>query len=68
MALITPGERLWLTTDGRLVADGDPDAAVLFCTEHDQVDAGEVEALGWKQRKAPARTKERRPAGDKAGG
>lgn len=67
MPMITPGERLWLTADkDRVVPDGDPDAATLYCTETDEVDADEAQRLGLKQRKATAETKETRPTADKA--
>lgn len=58
--LTAPGERLWLTSGkDRLVPDGDPDAAILYCTEHDEVDEGEYQALtGVKQRKTRGSTKE----------
>ena len=67
MPMITPGERLWLTADkDRVVPDGDPDAATLYCTETDEVDSDEAQHLGWKQRKAPAETKEVQATADKA--
>jgi hypothetical protein len=64
--LIKPGRRLWLTADrGRVVEDGDPDAAFLWCGgPDDEVLADEAEGFGFKETK-PAADKERRPAGTK---
>ena len=43
---VKPGARLWLTKDGsRLVNDGDPECAVLYCTEGKWVPKAEFDAL-----------------------
>lgn len=51
---IVVNERLWLTRDGaRLVPDGHPDAALLFCTPGRPVDKAEFERLGRDFKEAP---------------
>lgn len=59
-------KRIWLTNDGRLVADGDPDAAILAYGEGDEIAAEDEDKLpgGSKARKAPA-DKARKAAEDK---
>lgn len=42
---ITVNERLYRTRDGRLVLEGHPDAAFLFCAPGTEVDAAEFERL-----------------------
>lgn len=46
MSKTTPGKRLYLTADkDRLVEEGDPKAAFLYCTDTAQVPAAELERL-----------------------
>ena len=33
-------ERLWLTADGTVVVEGDPDARFLLCTEGEEIPEG----------------------------
>lgn len=48
MSKITVDRRLWLTTDGDLVEDGDPDAAFLWAGANTEVDRAEAERLGYE--------------------
>ena len=44
-----PGRRLWLTADkSRLVEEGDPDAATLFCGPRDGISEADAERFGIK--------------------
>lgn len=52
-ALVTPGERLYLTGDKKtLVRDGDTRAAFLYCTEDQEVSRSEYEKLKLARKKA----------------
>lgn len=42
---VRPGRRLWLTRDGRLVEDGDPEAYSLYCTATGEVPTAEYNRL-----------------------
>ena len=42
---VTVSERLWRTEDGRLVGDGHPDAAFLFCSPGREVSKAEFESF-----------------------
>lgn len=44
-ARVTPGRRLWLTVDGKLVEDGDPRAYRLYAHPHHRVPKAEYEKL-----------------------
>lgn len=47
MTWVTATQRLWVTADGdRLVEDGDPDAAVLFCIPGRQIQLADAERYG----------------------
>ncbi len=61
------GQRVYRTQDGRHVAEGDPDAAFLAYTEHDELPADVLEQLAGPKEKAapPASNKMRRPAANK---
>lgn len=64
-ARVTPGKRLYLTKDrSRLVEQGDPDAAVLYCSEFSKVPADEFAALMPKPK--PAAKPKKRAAKKKA--
>lgn len=58
-------QKIWRTTDGRLVRDGDVDAAVLFATPGDPIPLASAQRLGLAPLPEPAR-KQRRPAQNKA--
>lgn len=65
-------ERLYKTTDGRVVKDGDPDAAFVFLTPGKHIPRKEAEALGLvtkpepKQAAKPAANKQASKARDKS--
>lgn len=42
---VRPGRKLWLTKDGRLVGDGDPEAYSLFCTATSEVSKEQYDRL-----------------------
>lgn len=44
-ARVVLGERVWLTRDGKLVEDGHPDAASLYCAPGHSVLRADYEAL-----------------------
>ncbi len=56
-------QRLWRTADGRLVADGDPDAATLAYAAGDEVAPADEAKLPGDQ---PDPAKAQRPAANKA--
>lgn len=63
---VVVGEKLWLTADGqRLVADGDPEAAVLFATPGKRVSREDAERYGLVKAKGKPATKDAAPAEDK---
>ena len=59
---VTLDERAWLTRDGRLVKDGDPDAAVLYCAPGHSVSRADYEARMPKAKAAPKNKAKRAPA------
>lgn len=49
-------ERLWLTADrGKLVAEGDPEAAFLFATPSDRISVADAERYGLLKGKGSAK-------------
>ncbi len=61
---VVANQRLWKTKDGkRLVPDGHPDAAFLFCIPGRKVDAAEFEALTVEERPADKGAEPPREAG-----
>lgn len=59
-------QKIWRTDDGRLVRDGDVDAAVLFATPGDPIPLASAQRLGLAPLPEPAPRKQRRPAQNKA--
>ena len=63
--MTTSGRRVYRTQDGRHVAEGDPAAAFLAYTEHDELPADVLEQLAEEKAAPPASNKMRRPAANK---
>ena len=55
-------QRLYLTTDDRVVTEGDPDAAFLLCAEGSEIPDGYSEPSAPKQAEPPANKAEPAPA------
>jgi len=67
MGSIIPGRRLWLTADkSRLVEDGDPDAATLYCGPTDGISEADAKRLGLKAAPPPEDKAVKAPPEDKA--
>lgn len=73
MATVKSPRRLWFTIDRtRVVEDGDPEAAFLFCAPGQEVAVEELEKYGiafeeaGKKSVAPAEDKAAKPTGTKA--
>ena len=45
-SVVVATERLWLTADGRLVADGDPEAESLYCIPGNRIPLVEAQRVG----------------------
>lgn len=60
--------RLWRTEDGRLVADGDPDAATLAYAAGDDIATGDEAKISSATQGDAAEAKARRPVANKAAG
>lgn len=45
-SVVVATERLWLTADGELVADGDPAAETLFCVPGNRIPLVEAQRVG----------------------
>ena len=60
-SMIVLAERHWLTRDGRLVEDGHPDAATLYCALGHSVPRAEYEALAKASKPKPEPNTEPKP-------